>query len=83
LGSSFAAALTNRTLAAAAALPLVALAIGAWWEPRSLGGFLLSGLACLGVLRLAQARIGGVTGDVFGAVVELSEIAFLLGMVRA
>lgn len=82
MGSSFAAGLTGRTLAAAAVLPLLLLAVGAWWDLRSLFGAALSGLACLGVLRLAQARIGGVTGDVFGAVAELGEIAFLLGMAR-
>jgi cobalamin synthase len=35
------------------------------------------------VLRLARARIGGVTGDVYGAVVELAEIACLFGLTQA
>jgi adenosylcobinamide-GDP ribazoletransferase len=83
LGSSFAAALTPRALALALAVPLLLLAAAAWADWRTLLGAALSGLACLGVLRLAQARIGGVTGDVFGAVVELSEIAFLVGLVRS
>ena len=82
LGSSFAAALTPRLLGVALVLPLVLLGIAAWFDWRSLVGVVLSGLACLGVLQLAQARIGGITGDVLGAVVELTEIALLLGMVR-
>jgi adenosylcobinamide-GDP ribazoletransferase len=82
LGSSFASALTSRLLGAAFVLPLVLLGIATWWDWRSLAGVALSGLLCLGLLRLAQARIGGVTGDVFGAVVELTEIALLVGLAR-
>lgn len=82
LGSSFAAALTPRLLGGALVLPLVLLGIVAWFDWRSLVGVVLSGLACLGVLQLAQTRIGGITGDVLGAVVELTEIALLIGMVR-
>lgn len=44
---------------------------------------LLSALAGVGaaalVLRLAKSRIGGVTGDVFGMIVEVTETAVLLG----
>ncbi len=82
LGSSFAAALTPRRLGVARVLPLVLLGIAAWFDWRSLVGVVLSGLACLGMLQLAQARIGGITGDVLGAVVELTEVALLVGMVR-
>ena len=82
LGSSFAAVLTPRLLGYALVLPLVLLGIAAWFDWHSLVGVVLSGLACLGVLQLAQARIGGITGDVLGAVVELAEVALLVGMVR-
>jgi len=82
LGSSFGTALTPQILGIALVLPLVMLGVAAWFDWRSLVGVALSGLACLGVLRLAQARIGGMTGDVLGAVVELTEVALLLGMVR-
>ena len=83
LGSSFAAALTPRLLGYALVLPLVLLGVGAWFDWRSLAAVAFSGLACLGVLQLAKARIGGITGDVLGAVVELTEVAFLVGMARA
>ena len=82
LGSSFSAALTPRLLGYALVLPLALLGIGAWFDWRSLVAVVFSGLACLGVLQLAQARIGGITGDVLGAVVELTEVAFLVGMAR-
>lgn len=36
-------------------------------------------LAALAAVALARRRLGGVTGDVFGLVVELSELAVLLG----
>jgi adenosylcobinamide-GDP ribazoletransferase len=82
LGSSFAETLTTRTLALASLLPLVLLGLAMWWNVRSLIGVALGGVTCLGVLRLAQVRIGGVTGDVLGAVVELSEIALLVGLAQ-
>lgn len=81
LGSTFAAALTPGTLARAAILPVVLAVPAILWDWRTAVALLLAGLACWGVLRLAQVRIGGVTGDVYGAVVELAEIALLVGMV--
>lgn len=83
LGSNFGTALTPQlSLALPSCCHLCCSASRTWFDWRSLVGVAFSGLACLGVLRLAQARIGGMTGDVLGAVVELSEAAFLLAMVR-
>jgi Cobalamin-5-phosphate synthase len=31
------------------------------------------------VFRLARARLGGMTGDVFGLLVEMSELVILIG----
>jgi adenosylcobinamide-GDP ribazoletransferase len=82
LGSSFAETLTTRTLTVALLLPLALLGMAMWWNARSMIGVALAGVTCLGILRLAQSRIGGVTGDVFGAVVELSEVALLVGLAQ-
>jgi adenosylcobinamide-GDP ribazoletransferase len=38
----------------------------------------LAGLAAVGVALLARRRVGGATGDVYGATVELSQLAVLL-----
>ncbi len=78
LGSAFAAALTPRVLVVTALLPFLLTLVAAWFDWRSMLGVALAALATFGVVRLAQARIGGVTGDVFGAVVELSETAMLV-----
>jgi len=83
LGDSFATALTPHMLAQAVMLPVLLLGGGLWFDRRSLLGLALAALACLLVLRLARARIGGVTGDVYGAVVELTELAFLISLAHA
>ncbi len=82
LGSTFREALTPAAILTAALLPLLLLGPALWWQARSLLGIALAALVCFAVLRLAQARIGGVTGDVLGAVVELTEIALLVAVVR-
>ena len=64
------------SLALAAPLALLLLLPGAAWRTLSAAAGAL--LVCLAALRLAQARIGGVTGDVFGFVVELCEATMLL-----
>ncbi len=43
-------------------------------------GLILAGLAAQGIGRLARTKIGGFTGDVLGAVQQVSAIAFLLGL---
>ena len=37
-----------------------------------------AGLALLAMARLARARLGGLTGDVYGAIIELAETAALV-----
>ena len=80
LGASFAAGLTPRALLIALTVPVVLLlAGGALWP--SLLAITVAGAAALAAVRLALARLGGVTGDVLGLVVEVSEISLLLAFV--
>ena len=69
-------ATTLRDAAWAAALVLIVGAIGAGREGLAAGALAL-GLAW-GLTRLAAARLGGVTGDTLGALVETGELLVLL-----
>lgn len=49
-----------------------------WWAAA--GAVLVAGLVAYGIVRRAVGRLGGITGDVLGAVVELSLLTLLLGL---
>lgn len=74
MGADFQSGLRKTSLLWGALLPLtLALILGA-------AGWVALGANLLGVfllLRFARARIGGITGDVFGWIVETSEIIIL------
>lgn len=76
LGASYARAVTSRTVFAGvtASLVMAAIAIGAW--------VLAALLACAGIAWwigcIARHRIGGITGDVLGAIQQCSLLAVLL-----
>ena len=76
MGADFSSGLQRSSIYTGALLPLgLALVLGT----RGLIS-LLAGLAAAAlVLWLAKSRIGGVTGDVFGMVVEVVETVVLLG----
>lgn len=78
MGEWFAASLTPRTMFQAAILPLLLVVTGGWYDVRAVWAVLLAALVTFLILRLARARLGGVTGDVFGLVVEMTELAVLL-----
>lgn len=75
MGAGFAAGLTPGVLALAALIPLL---LWGFAPLRGSMALLVAGGAVWGVLRLARARIGGVTGDVYGLVVEVCELMTLL-----
>ena len=78
MGLAFARTITWDVLLAAAILP-IGLIIGGGAIPLAAVGaaFLVIGW----LISVVRARIGGVTGDVFGLVVEVSEIVILLTFV--
>jgi len=61
-------------LGVAAGMTLAAALLGAWALPAAA----LAGVAALWLGRLARRRIGGVSGDVLGAVQQTGEILTLL-----
>jgi adenosylcobinamide-GDP ribazoletransferase len=77
LGDAFARGVQTRDIIVSLIVP-VGLII--WSGAGSLVGVGAACLVCLGVISAARRLLGGVTGDVFGMVVELSETAVLLGM---
>lgn len=69
--------LDGRQLAWLALPALLLMGVLCFWYWQVLPASIAAILAALGVLRLAERRIGGVTGDVYGAVVEVSEAVFV------
>jgi adenosylcobinamide-GDP ribazoletransferase len=75
LGKSFCEQLSFRHVAGALLLTLAGIAASA---PLLGGILLLSGLVCVGLLRFCSQRwLGGITGDVLGALNEISEAVLL------
>lgn len=75
MGADFSSGLRRTSIFVSALLPLgIALALG----PRGILSALAGLCAADLVLLLARSRIGGVTGDVFGALVEVVESIVLL-----
>jgi adenosylcobinamide-GDP ribazoletransferase len=81
MGDSFAASLTPRMLFIAAVLPFLLIVGGGWRGGQTVLAALLAVLATFIILRMARTRLGGVTGDVFGLVVEMTELIVLLAFV--
>ena len=75
MGADFAAGLNKSSLAWGAIIPLTLTVLLGW---QGLLALVLALLAVVGLLRFAHKRIGGVTGDVFGLLVEVVEILVLL-----
>ena len=75
LGADFALGLTPKVFILAALIPLVLILFDGW---RALVAAALAYLVAFVIIRLARARLGGVTGDVLGLTVELTELIILL-----
>jgi adenosylcobinamide-GDP ribazoletransferase len=78
MAADFARGLTPATIFLAGLLPagfLVAGLLGAWRVLIAIG---VAHLVVLAAAGLAHARLGGVTGDVYGLAVELGELAVLM-----
>jgi adenosylcobinamide-GDP ribazoletransferase len=75
MGQAFAASVTPQTILVAGILPVLLLFFGGGY---GLAAAALASLAALALVRLARQRIGGVTGDVYGLVVEVVETVMLL-----
>jgi adenosylcobinamide-GDP ribazoletransferase len=75
MAADLAAGLENRSIAAAAIIPAALMLAGGWQAALAAA---LASLATVGVFAFARNRIGGVTGDVFGLTIEISEIVILL-----
>jgi adenosylcobinamide-GDP ribazoletransferase len=67
--------LTTRTILISTILPVLLVVLGGW---RGMVAAALAILAAFGISRFARSRIGGITGDVFGLTIEMSEIMVLL-----
>jgi adenosylcobinamide-GDP ribazoletransferase len=77
MGDAFRSGLTPAVWLWAAVVPLaLTVAVAPTW--RGLAAVIAAHAVALGTLAVARRRLGGVTGDVFGLVVELGELAILL-----
>ncbi len=75
MGAAFAASVNRASLWKGAAWLLPLIALNGW---RGLLAAVLAHLAAFFLWNLAKQRLGGVTGDVFGLVVEAGELCALL-----
>ena len=78
LGEDFAAGLTPGVIAAAALLPVGLLALGILGDLTVLAALLLAHLVALAGAALSRDRLGGMGGDMLGAIIEVSELSVLL-----
>jgi adenosylcobinamide-GDP ribazoletransferase len=75
MGDHFRRGLGRRETVAATVITLAATSLGLW---RGALLWAAAGLALLALASLARSRLGGLTGDVYGAIVELAETLALV-----
>ncbi len=76
LGDEFSSSVSRSTLVLAAILPVVLLTISFTLHSLIAGSAAL--LTTVFLLRAVRERLGGVTGDVYGLVIEMSELVMLI-----
>ena len=75
MGAAFKRGIRPVEAVIAASIPL---GLGIMSGGRGLIAIIVAGLIGVGIVRLARVRLGGMTGDVFGLIVEMAELAALL-----
>jgi adenosylcobinamide-GDP ribazoletransferase len=75
MGASFRRGLGRREIVLVTLTAAIACAVLGWRGPVL---WAAAGLTLLGMGRLATSRLGGLTGDVYGAIVELTETVMLV-----
>ena len=75
MGDAFKHGLTRSVYLGAAIIPIVLIVLSGG---RAIIAALLVHIVAWGIIRLTRSRLGGVTGDVFGLTVEVSELMVLL-----
>jgi adenosylcobinamide-GDP ribazoletransferase len=75
MAADFASGLTTRAIVIGAIVPIGLAILGGW---RGMAAAGLAVLATLIIFRFVRSRIGGVTGDVFGLTIEITELVVLL-----
>jgi adenosylcobinamide-GDP ribazoletransferase len=66
------------TVTALVVLAAALVAGAAWWT--AVVAVMVGAAVAYGIVRRTVARLGGITGDVLGAVVELTMLTLLLGV---
>lgn len=75
MGADFALGLSWKSVVPASLILAGLIYLASW---RGLAAFGLAVLAAAGIIALARSRLKGLTGDVFGFIVETAELAVLL-----
>lgn len=81
MGGFFRDGLGRRQVAAASVVTVAVLAGASWWQPGLLVVGVLAAVTVLGLGHWAARRLGGgLTGDVYGALCEVTELFCLIGV---
>ncbi len=79
MGSDFASTISTTVIGFALTIPVLLILFGLGHPVQLFSALLLSAFGAAWWIYLAKSRINGVTGDVYGAVVETAEILVLIG----